>query len=288
MLIDQFRNDCIAQLGECVALLPKPVNFYLLLDAAFLPGIHRKYPYASDTMQLLFETLPGCTDEVRDVSPLLISIERAPLSLPTRLRARLSQCSGFPMVSAIASTENLEQLGERLSAWSVIENDSQRFNFRYPDTRRLPGLFRILHPDQRASLCGPMSFWSYIGRDGEWGTLEMPVHQRDIAVSPVLDNSQFEMMIDDSATDEMLFRLAYSGCNIDRTHSVMYVTVRSALATACEFGLSEDLHQRWCEHILSHGSDLNTVAGVLQWQASLRLAEDAVYCLVETRNPYET
>ena len=127
----------------------------------------------------------------------MVLIKPARCALIERLDGRLGACSGWPMVSAIASTENLEQLGARLAAWCIIENDRQRFNFRFPDTRRVPGSFAALHQDQRAQLTGSMRFWSYIGRDGNWADLEVASLESAVAENPVRDDSQFGKIVGD-------------------------------------------------------------------------------------------
>lgn len=272
MFIDPFQNDCLAVLAERIAALTGQVNVYLLLDGVFVPGMYRTRPFTdggASRVHLLFEALPGCTDEVKDASPFLVPIRHADGVLVDRLASRLAPCSGMPMVSAIATTESLDELGLRLAAWCVVQNDGQRFNFRYPDTRRLPGMYAALTPDQRAQMCGPMDFWSYIGRDGGWADLEVPKQESDIASDPVLDDAQFGRMVDDSAADEVLFRLVYGGFKPGGLHSVLYATVSSALATARAAGLGEDLIGEWCEYIIRNGRTLDSAAGITQWQASI-------------------
>jgi hypothetical protein len=163
MLIDTFTPDwqdhLIHQHGELAA----GRRLFLLLDGAFLPNLYREVQtalMAPDDVALLFEQLPGCTDNTRSVSPFLI-----PYSEPSFLMTlALKKCSGWPMISAIETTETIAELNKRLAAWCVIENDGQRFNFRFPDTRRLPAMIDCLSAAQCSSLAGPAVRWSYIGR----------------------------------------------------------------------------------------------------------------------------
>lgn len=250
-------------------MLPEHVNLYLLLDGVFVPGIRRKSPFArngADPVHLLFESLPGCTEEVKDASPFIAQIRAARGTLVDHLPSRLAPCSGFPMVSAIATTESIEQLGGRLAAWCVIENDGQRFNFRYPDTRRLPGIYQALNLVQRAQFCGPMTFWSYIARDGMWADLDVPGQECDIASAPVLDDEQFGLMVGDSAADEVLFRLAYGGYVPVGLHSEVHKIVSSALVTAHAAELEDDLRDEWCEYIIKRGPRHNSAAGLARWK----------------------
>ncbi|WP_426208681.1 DUF4123 domain-containing protein [Massilia sp. TWP1-3-3] len=270
MFIDPHQPETIAQLAQRADDLPDECQLYLLLDGAFLPGLYRSKPFQSSTdvpFYLLFETLPGCTDAVRDVSPFLMLIKPAGGVLMGQLDAKLRTCSGWPMVSAIATTENLEQLGARLAAWCIIENDGQRFNFRFPDTRRLPGSFAALRADQRARFTGSMHFWSYIGRDGNWADLEVAGTVSAVAADAVLDDVQFGAILDDAAPDEVLFRLAYSGFESDLAHSLLHAAVSAALTTARQAGLEDDLREEWCEHVARHGH--NSLASLAQWRTNL-------------------
>lgn len=280
MFIDPFRPGWLHTLEERATFQPDDLNVYLLLDGVFVPGMHRKRPFLDTRAEaplLLFEALPGCTDQIRDASPFLAPIRPAGGSLTPRLASRLGPCSGMPMVSAIATTENLDQLGRRLAAWCVIENDGQRFNFRFPDTRRLPGIYAALTAEQRAQLCGPMRFWSYIGRDGAWADLDVG-QDSDIASNPELDNKQFGRMVDDGMADEILFRMAYGGVTADGLHSALHATVCCAIATAHAGRLEETLRFEWCMHIINDGREHDTPAGLAAWRASV--VEDAHFASV--------
>lgn len=275
MFIDPHQPDTIAALTLRADALPDECHLYLLLDGAFVPGLYRSRPFQSSMAEpfyLLFETLPGCTDAVRDASPFLMSIKPAGGALMDRLGARLGLCSGWPMVSAIATAENMKQLGERLAAWCVIENDGQRFNFRFPDTRRLPGSFAAFHAEQRAQLTGSMHFWSYIGRNGDWADLAVAGTDSAAAENVVLDDVQFGEIIEDAAADEVLFRLAYSGFECDLPHSHLHAAVSAALQAAREADLDEDLRQGWCEHVAHQAQGQNNFPDLAQWRISFASA----------------
>lgn len=286
MFIDPHQPDTITRLIQRANDLPDGCNLYLLLDGAFVPGLYRSRPFQRSTAGhcfLLFETLPGCTDAVRDASPFVMLIKPAGGTLMERLGARLATCSGLPMVSAIATTENLEQLGERLAAWCIIENDGQRFNFRFPDTRRLPGSFAALNSDQRAQLTGGMHFWLYIGRDGSWADLAVVGTDSAVAANVVLDDVQFGEIVDDAAADEVLFRLAYSGFESDLPHSRLHAAVSAALNTAREAGLEEDLREEWCEHVARHGQGEITSPGWRNGAQAWRAVEQ-IRCQIMMEN----
>jgi hypothetical protein len=281
MFIDPFRNDWLVTLEERATSQPDDVNVFLLLDGVFVPGMHRTRPFIDSRTKaphLLFEALPGCTDQIRDASPFLVPIRPAGGSLAPRLASCLAPCSGMPMVSAIATTEDLDQLGRRLAAWCVIENDAQRFNFRFPDTRRLPGIYAALTAEQRAQLCGPMCFWAYIGRDGAWMDLDVVGQDSNIASNPELNNEQFGRMVDDGIADEILFRMTYGGVAHDGLHSDLHAIVCSALATAHAGRLEETLRFEWCMHIVNDGREHDTATGLAAWRASV--VEDVDFSIV--------
>lgn len=269
MFIDPHQPDVLATLTQRADELSAACHLYLLLDGVFLPGLYRSRSFQSSIagpLFLLFDTLPGCTAAARDASPFLMSIKPAGGMLLERLTARLAACSGLPMVSAIATTETLEQLGARLAAWCVIENDGQRFNFRFPDTRRLPGSYAALHADQRAQLTGSMYSWSYIGRDGSWADLEVAGTENAMAANVVLDDGQFGAIVDDALPDEVMFRLAYSGFESNLQHSRLHAVVCSALRTAIQASLDEDMRESWCEHVVRHGEEKNNLVDLEQWR----------------------
>jgi hypothetical protein len=158
MLIDPFTDTWLEQLDQRLSDLPDATNLFLLIDGAFVPGLFRSRELdasRTDGMSLLFEALPACGEAAKDVSPFLVRVEKMRRSLS----ALLDRCSGWPMICEIETTENLFDLSSRLAAWCVVEVDDQRFNFRFPDTRRLPKIFATLTVLQRAQLAGPASRW---------------------------------------------------------------------------------------------------------------------------------
>lgn len=239
MFIDPLNGASLVMLGERLNAMPPDVNLYLLIDGVFVPGLFRSREFETSetgTTRLLFEALPSCGEAVRDVSPFLVSVKVA----SPRLLAKLSACSGWPMLSAIETTEDIDELAARLSAWCVIENDGQRFNFRFPDTRRLPCIFDTLSARQRAEFTGPMRAWSYIARDGNWQHLHIAGTNHDAASNPSLDDAQFATMVGDSEPDEVLSHLVYGGFESTASLSVQYLAVRAALRTAADHDLPEN------------------------------------------------
>lgn len=242
---------------------------YLLIDGAFVPGLHRRIKAVmplADAPSLLFEGLPSCSDGTRDVSPFLVRYQPS----NSRLRTLLESCSGWPMICAIETAENQAELTERLAAWCVVEVDDQRFNFRFPDNRRLPAIFGALSVEQRAAFAGPATRWSFIDRSGKWQELAMPGTPCAIAYRPRLDDHQFSKMVSDSEADEIIAILAYRGYRFG-LHSHDFATVSLALRVSRTSGMNTASKVAWCESCLTDGPsrDADHLAARLpQWIAA--------------------
>lgn len=264
MLIDTFAEHWLAQLETwATALVPKE-NLYLLLDTACVPGLHRSLAAAlpaGQSQRLLFESLPGCSDAVRDVSPLLVPYT-AGLSEHPKLRRALQRCDGWPMVHVIRSAESLQELGQRLEAWCVVDADGQYFNFRFPDTRRLPGIWQHLSAGQRAHLVGPATAWSFIGRDGQWQALNgLPTVATQEPLDTRLTAAQFGAMVADSEADGVLTLLLNRGHTWSRPHSEVYADIAQALHIADAAGalaLDDATRIDWCEACMADPALLAT------------------------------
>lgn len=241
MLINAFKDDFLETLDAHAAQLFTPNRLYLLIDGAFVPGLH--HALSAENKSLLFASLPACSDETADASPFL-----APY-IPNgkRMRSLLRRCSGWPMLSMIETPESLAQLAARLSAWCIVEADGQRFNFRFPDTRRLPAIFRALNPEQRAQFTGPVARWSYINREGSWNALDVTGINAEPAAKPELDSGQFAALVDDSRADEVLVLLGDRGHAVGRHPSLSHACVVAALRVAGSAQLVNSDVFDWCE-----------------------------------------
>ena len=241
MLIDTFSPDWLDDLylrAEKVAL---PARQYILIDGAFVPGLHRML--ASERKAVLFAALPGCTAEAADASPFLTLLEPGDRGMKKLLR----RCERWPMVSVIETRESLAQLAGRLSAWCVVEVDSQRFNFRFPDTRRLPAIVDTLNPAQRAQFLGPASRWTYVARDGRWHALPVEGSDAGIADNPELDERQFATLAGDSHADELAVLLGDRGHEVYERPSRTHALLRCALLAAQTAGMDDHELTGWCE-----------------------------------------
>jgi hypothetical protein len=240
MLIDTFEENFFNKLDMRAAELAAPNKLYLLIDGAFVPGLHKTL--ASELKSLLFASLPGCNDETADASPFLTPY--APQD--KRIRRLLRRCSGWPMVSLIETPESLAQLSARLSAWCVVEADGMRFNFRFADTRRLPAIGQTLGPEQRAQFVGPATRWSYVNRKGRWNVLDVTGASAEPASNPVLNDRQFATLVDDSLADELLVMLGDRGYEVGKHPSISHARMAAALHAAVSADLADDDLHVWC------------------------------------------
>lgn len=246
MLIDAFTDGWLDEMNSRARSLAEHHVLYLLIDGAFVPGLHRCI--APDRKALVFESLPGCSDDARDVSPFLTPMIADDAALERTLR----RCSGWPMISLIESPETLEQLAARLAAWCVVEVDGQRFNFRFADTRRLPAIYQALDATQRSQFVGPAVAWSYIARNGTWCRLDIEGEYREPASDPQLTEQQFVAIDDDSRADEVLATLALRGYLVGHSPSNAHIRTVAAITAASTAQLQDREIGDWCEWLWKH------------------------------------
>lgn len=240
MLIDTFADDWLERLESRTATHPVcPV--YLLIDGAFVPGLHKLLE--ENSKSLLFESLPGCTGETKDVSPFLTLWDTG----DKRLRNLLRRCDRWPMVSAIETPESLKELSDRLAAWCVVEVDGQRFNLRFADTRRLPAIFCTLNTLQRAQMTGPAVRWSYVARDGQWAELEVVAAAEEIASEAKLDQHQFGTLVGDSRADELMNSMRHRLHDPYRHPSRSHALLSTALQGAAGASMGAKDTKDWCD-----------------------------------------
>jgi hypothetical protein len=157
------------------------------------------------------------------------------------------------MVSAIVTHENAEQLSARLAAWCVVEADDQRFNFRFPDTRRLPGIFGALTPQQRAAFAGSAISWEFIGRNGHWESLPIEINPHSVQpLSQVrLDERQFAQLVAHSEADEIWVQLLDRGIESGLLPSQRHALLTSALHIAHQVEGDVAMKLAWCASCLA-------------------------------------
>lgn len=278
MLIDSFQSDWQSDLNRRHESLPPGARAVLLIDGAFVPKIFRQLGSACMPV-LLFEFLPACSKEAKDVSPFVVSFDPKDKSL-VRLLAR---CSGWPMLSVLTTHESVEQLAKRLAAWCIVEVDGQNFNFRFPDTRRLPVIFETLTQQQRRELIGNAIEWHYIRRDGRWSSLPLEPSTTSLSISDkaILDASQFGRLVKDSEPDEMWVQLLDRGVRTRLLPSQRHALLSNALQAADKDELDEILKIAWCMYCIENSgqSDLELLRSRLaEWKAeNLRSENETIY-----------
>ena len=252
MLIDKYADNWIDELDRWVGALADDKHLYLLIDGVFVPGLYRAVKAAVPTdvaPQLLFEGLPGCNDETRDVSPFVF-----PYTLPTLpgLRKALLRCDGWPMVHAIITPLSLVELAQGLAQWCIVQADEQRFNFRFADTRRLPGILNSFTLEQRAHFVGPALAWYIINRAGQWQAVgELPLAPATTPLDTRLNVAQFSALVDDAEADGILTIFQDRGMQWPGQHAAVYAVVAKALETAEALKLEDGVRVDWCEACLA-------------------------------------
>ncbi|TXG02050.1 DUF4123 domain-containing protein [Massilia arenae] len=265
MLIAPFVDSWMDELCARTRDLAAGQRLHLLIDGAFVPGLHRSiHP---DRKIMLFASLPGCSEEALDLSSFLMPFDPEDASA----RRILQRCSGWPMVSVIRTHEDLGQLAARITAWTVVEADGQRFHLRFADTRRIPAIVQALDPGQRAQLLGPATSWACVARSGAWQEIRLDGADAEVAAFPVLDARQFAMLVEDSLIDEMqaLFMRRHPGPFIPAWQGYEVLTL--ALQVAEKARLKEPALLDWCEFLWREGQiETPTTAAdnFANWQAT--------------------
>lgn len=241
MLIDPYLPAVEAALREQSAALPAGAQLCLLIDGVFVPGLFRQL--AGHTPVLLFASLPGCSEDAKDASPFVVRYDPASAALARALK----RCSGWPMLSAIVTHDTADTLARRLAAWCVVEVDGQRFNFRFPDTRRLPAILATLTGAQRAEMLGHAVSWRHVGRDGSWQELPwVPAGEAPITEKAALDAIQFARLVSASEPDEMWVQLQDRGVRCTLAPSKRHALLTNALEVARRSAIDHPDLVRWC------------------------------------------
>jgi len=256
MLIDPYQTNWHAELLAQSRQLPDGAQLVLLIDGAFVPGLFRHLSKTSEPA-LLFERLPGCNDKVRDVSPFLVPFA----SGNQALHRVLERCEGLPMLSAIVTSDSIDVLAERLAAWCTVATGGDYFNFRFPDTRRLPAIFAVLMPQQQRELAGNALSWHYIARNGAWAALPIDYSgpAAGTTVNARLSEAQFARLIEDSEADELWVRLQYGGDTWDGLPSERHDLLKEAVQVARQHNLDDIATLTWCAELMAMGATGNQV-----------------------------
>ena len=195
---------------------------YALMDCVFAPACYRFIKHQIDSAQWrsLYADAPGASEEVVAHSPILLDIGMVDKSILERL---LRQTDALPMLSFLHSVESLEVLADRMRRWCVIDADGQHFVLRFPDTRRLPDVLKVLSAEQLDQFIGAGTAWHFRGRDASWHAFAAPdapaPMESATAAPPALTGAQCAALIAASEPDEVAAGLLYLSPEYGEQHA---------------------------------------------------------------------
>lgn len=224
------------------------IQTYLLLDGAANPRILGAVRRSGLPWCSVFTQSDDGPEALMGVSPLLLA---CPPGRAERVRKLLERFAALPFASVWHTPETLVQLAARLWPWCVVEADDSLFNLRYPDTRRLPDLDRILTEPQRAQFFGPARAClvpDRLGRD--WQALTLPIQPAPPAEKVVFDTAQTLALIRAAEADEIIHQLHFYGRIQAAVLADIHPTAETALQDADAQGV-EDPRQRMAHCLLA-------------------------------------
>lgn len=147
----------------------------------------------------------------------------------------IRHCQGRPMLSFIATTEDLKDISERWRAIHLVSViDEQEMLLRFADTRILSYLPRILMLPQWGAICGTLAYWGYFDRSGSLVKCDLPglsEHTEKLSIT----KEQLEDFLDASHPDALMALIAESMADIvpaDSLVSERYHMIRDAYELA--------------------------------------------------------
>ncbi|MBB1627866.1 DUF4123 domain-containing protein [Achromobacter sp. UMC71] len=153
---------------------PQPVERYVLLDAAFAPGLPARlarWIEAEDYCSLYAGRYEG--EGLDQVAPYLLRLPWVPALRQPLCDRLMALARGKPMLSLLFSEATLEQLADHLRAQiEAVGADGRAYLLRLADTRALAALLDVLTAAQRQRLLAGISRWSYVDRSGELHSIE--------------------------------------------------------------------------------------------------------------------
>jgi len=153
---------------------PQPVERYVLLDAAFAPGLPARlarWLEPEDYCSLYAGRYEG--EGLDEVAPYLLRLPWVPALRQPLCDKLMALTRGRPMLSLLFSAATLEQLADHLRAQiEAVGADGRAYLLRLADTRALAALLDVLKPAQRQRLLAGIARWSYVDRAGELQSIE--------------------------------------------------------------------------------------------------------------------
>lgn len=220
-----------------------------LLDCAFSEHCYQAIRKNRLPFRSLFDLSDRPNESLLAVSPTLI-----PLDLETA-RAWgnvLALTDGLPMLSLIVTHESIDELALRLHPWCIVDADGQSFVFRFPDTRRLPAIVKMLTPEQHGGFFGPAQVWRYRTRLAQWADLPLPTLHGPPLERVRLDEKQCAHVIKDSEADEIIADLNLNDPVLMRRYhpADAHELIAFGLNRADHYGIADADRAHWCGLVL--------------------------------------
>lgn len=174
---------------------------YALFDCAFNERCHAEIKRFRLPARTLYDLSNHPSPELQAVSPTLVPLAHAKAS---SWRDVARHTDGYPMLSVIVTPESLDELALRLRPWCIVNADGEPYVFRFPDTRRLPGVVDVLTPEQHGAFFGPAHVWLTRTRRATWSALRLPGLPLPPAEEVKLDGEQFVQLMNDAEADEII------------------------------------------------------------------------------------
>ena len=238
--LDDFQGD-IASLWE----MWPDANVFSLLDCVFAESCHTAIKKHRLPSRSLYDLSDEPSPELQAISPTLVPLTRA--TIP-EWREVLRITDGFPMLSMIATPESLDELARRLNSWCIVNADGEPYVFRFPDTRRLPGVVNVLTPQQHGAFFGPARAWRYRTRSAQWAELPLADAPLPPADEVRLDTEQCAQLIGDGEADEILEHFHVYEPAFIRPYppADAYTLIAQGLKRANHYGIENFDRMHWC------------------------------------------
>jgi hypothetical protein len=220
-------------------------NMFALFDCVFNEHCDTVIKKSRLASRCLYDLSNDPSPELQAVSPTLVPLTPA---TATAWREAAGHTDGYPMLSIIATPESLDELALRLHPWCIVNADGEPYVFRFPDTRRLPGVVDALTPQQHGAFFGPAHAWRYRTRSTTWAELPLPKAPLPPAEEAKLDADQFAQLMDDSEADQIIEHLHVHEPALIRPYHPAEACERiaQALKRADRYGIGQPDRVQWC------------------------------------------
>lgn len=241
--------DDLQRLIEVTAQKWPAAQAFALVDCAFNEQCHATIRKYNPPSRSLYDLSDKPSKQLQAVSPTLIPLTS---DIAHACRDVIALTDGLPMLSIIVTPESLDELALRLAPWCIVNADGQAFVFRFPDTRRLPGIIDVLTPEQHGAIFGPAHAWIYRTRDAHWAELPLSESSCPPAENIKLDADQYAQLISESEADEILADLNLNTPALMNRYlpAEAHELAAFGLKRANRYGISDTDRKQWCRLIL--------------------------------------